>query len=498
MPQTCPHCSRPNPHEAVYCYFDGILLRRGGSAPANGATVNVATRPFATPFVFPSGTPCRNFEELAVACHANPAAALDLIQKGWLETFFSGQGRADLARAAREAARSANRERGLDDLLGKLPGNILQPAKLWLSPAEVDLGVMRIGQDRRVELRLHNGGQRLLYGTASTDFGWLALGDSPGVAQKLFQLSKEGVMAVQVRGRHLRAYHKPQTTAIVFESNGGTVTVPVRVQVPIQPFPEGVLAGVLTPRQLAERAKAAPKEAAVLIENGSVARWYEANGWKYPVGGPAATGIGAVQQLFEALGLVRAPKVDISANSLELEGAPGERVEHVLAVVTEERRAVVAHGVSDQAWLHVGKTICRGRTAMIPVTVPAVPHEPGVSLRCRVSVTANGNQRFEVPVSLAIRDDPQGFEVAPVETLPVAAAAVPTVPAYPAAIPAAEGGGQAPPPLVAYPDRHPLWLRLLPIVLLILGLSGVAFRDRLVRNDRPENPVTTPSSKAAP
>ncbi len=398
--QTCPRCSRLNPREAVFCWFDGHLLTAG---QGNGASINFASRAFSAPFVFPSGASCRNFAELARACRDHPAAALDLLQRGFLENFLGSQGRVDLAHAAREAARARDRERGLDDFLGKLPGDTLRPPRLRVEPMELELGMLRVGEDRRLEVRLYNDGDRLLHGTANSDVGWLALGDSPGVAYKLFQLTRESVMVVHIRGRSLRAYHKQQTGTITFESNGGTVAVPFHVVVPITPFPDGVLAGAKNPRQMAEKAKAAPKEAAILIRNGAVARWYESNGWKYPVRGPTAAGLGAVQQLFEALGLVKAPKVEISTTALDLEGAPGERIEQVLAVVTEEKRAVVAYATCDESWLQVGRTIFNGRTATIPLIVPAVPDEPGTTLRCKVAVRANGDQRFVVPVSLAIR-----------------------------------------------------------------------------------------------
>jgi len=56
-------------------------------------------------------------------------------------------------------------------------------------------------------------------------------------------------------------------------ASAGAATVAVRLRVPVRPFPDGVLAGSLSPRQMAEKAHAAPREAAALIESGAVARW---------------------------------------------------------------------------------------------------------------------------------------------------------------------------------------------------------------------------------
>src|SRR5713226_4330339 len=101
MAQTCTKCSRVNPPEAAFCYFDGAVL---GGQGRNGGPVAVATQPFTNSFVFPSGRSCRNFDELALACHANWPEACDLLNKGFLSNFFGALGRSDLAAVARDAA----------------------------------------------------------------------------------------------------------------------------------------------------------------------------------------------------------------------------------------------------------------------------------------------------------------------------------------------------------------------------------------------------------
>src|SRR5262249_9536343 len=154
-------------------------------------------------------------------------------------------------------------------------------------------------------------------------------------------------------GKHVSAFGKPQEAEIRLESSGGTATVVVRLFVPVKPFPEGVLAGAITPREMAEKMRKSPRESVGLIENGAIARWYQSNGWICPVTGPSATGLAGVQQLFEALGLARAPKVELGEDAIGLTGAPGAHVEYVLPVITHEDRAVVAFGTSDQPWLHV-------------------------------------------------------------------------------------------------------------------------------------------------
>jgi hypothetical protein len=499
MPQICRQCSRANPIEALYCHFDGVLLRRTHEVPADGGKINFGTRVFASPLVFAPGRVCRNFDELALACNDDPATAGDLLRRGYLENFLSSQGRLDLARAAADAARAPDPARGLDEFLGQLPGNALLPARLRLPAHEIDLGTLRPGEDRRFELPVLNDGMRLLHGTARSDCSWLVLGDGPGVRQKLLEVPRKLVLPVRVEGRALRAYHRPQTGEISLATNGGRAVILVRVLVPVQPFGEGVLAGAISPRELAARARDNPRVAAALIESGAVARWYRANGWTYPVQGPAASGIGAVQQLFEALGLVRAPRVQVDTPQIHLDGWPGESVECTIPVTTAERAAVVAYGVSDQPWLWVRPTVYQKRTALVPLVVPVVPHEPGITLRACVTITANGNQRFEVHVTLSIHGEVPGYAWSAESQAPLPEApATIVLPSYPVE----EPGPAAPPPPLAepaavgaviepavLPAAEPLyhgtsrlrWRHLVPLLLLGLGLGAAVAHDNNVQ-----------------
>jgi hypothetical protein len=400
MPLTCRACRRLNPPEAAYCHFDGVPLE--GHSPA-GREGPPGTRPFPMPLMLPSGRVCGNFSELALACWDDWAGALELLRDGHLATFLSSLGRADLAVAAREAARSPAPDRGFDEFLGRLPGDALAPAKLVVGLSEIDLGTLAIGTTRRFSLPLRNAGSRLLWGSVAVeDAPWLAVGETSPSATKVFQFRGETAVVLHVLGQCLRAGARPLEGRLVIESNGGSAALPVRATVPVRPFPDGALAGARTPRQLAELAKAAPREATLLFESGAVQRWYQDNGWVYPVQGPAGSGLGAVQQFFEALGLVRPPRVTLPQRLLVLRGRPGEALQHFFVVETEEKRPVFASAVSDQPWLKVGRARIAGRVATIPVSVPSVPDRPGETLTATLSVTANGNQRFELPLTLTV------------------------------------------------------------------------------------------------
>jgi hypothetical protein len=480
MARMCRQCRRANPQEASYCYHDGASLANGPGGAARAGAIDVAARPFTAPFVLPSGRPCHSFNELTQALHDDPDSAHRLLRKGFLESFLGAQGRTDLAAAAHAAARSPDRERALDDFLGRLPGAPLRPARLRVEPTVIELGTVRPGEDRHCELALRNEGARLLWGSASCNGApWLALGDGPALQRKMFQFTGAAVLPLRVVGRRLGARNRPQEAVIRLESNGGAADVTVRLHAPVRPFAEGVLSGATSPRQLAEKARDAQKEAAVLIASGAVARWYEANGWTYPVAGPTASGPAALQQFFEALGLSRPPCVELGEEVIELLGRPGEKIEYVLAVVSQENRPAVAHGVSDQPWLHVGPTVFRGRSAFLPLTVPAVPVRPGETLQAVVSVTANGNQRFSAAVRLVVAAAGARSQTTPQRGPPRPPS--PAAAAAPAAAPPVRPPAMKPPPLpVATLGRSGAPVAVTAAAgLLALILLGVVLRDFL-------------------
>jgi hypothetical protein len=476
MAQTCTKCSRVNPPEAAYCYFDGAVL---GGQGRIGGPISVATQPFTNPFVFPSGRSCRNFDELALACHENWHEACELLNKGYLNSFFGALGRSDLATAARDAAGYPDKERGLDQLLGQLPSGVLAAARLRVEPTELNLGTMHSGTDRTIQVRLHNQGMRLLHGTVTCqECPWLSLGDMLGTPQRHFQIDHEGVITVHVRGGHLRAAAKPWEGQLLVESNGGAASIPVRVEVPVKAFPKGPLAGARSPRQVAEKARSAPKEAALLFENGAVAQWYKENGWTYPVQDPAATGIGAVQQFFEALGLTEPPKVNVSERAVVLRGDPGHELRHVLRVETKEKRPVYAYGKSNQPWLEVGKPQLNGRVASLPLVIPNVPYKPGETLSAKVRVQANGNQRFIIPVTLEIGSPPASvfdFNNAAPEPAPPKRATPLPAPRRPEPV--------AGTPRPRRPSRPVAWGHAIPAVLLIMTLGAIVAWDLATKGD---------------
>jgi hypothetical protein len=298
MVQSCHLCRRSNPDEAKYCHHDGSILI--GHQP--GKTLHTSLRPFPHPLSFPSGQPCLNFEQLLLCCQDDWATATRLLRQGDLERFFITLGRLDLARIAHAAATSADLDRSLDELLGRLPSQKLQVPRLRVTPQTLELENLRPGEDRRLDVTLRNEGIRLLYGSVTSNRVWLTLGDT-GAAEKVFQFSREQTLVLWVRGLNLSASHRSREARLTIESNGGGATVVVRVKVPPQPFMHGVLAGAESPRQLVDKVRLDPRAASELFDCGAVADWYRRNGWPYPVVGPLAAGLDGVRQFFKGLGL---------------------------------------------------------------------------------------------------------------------------------------------------------------------------------------------------
>ena len=121
--------------------------------------------------------------------------------------------------------------------------------------------------------------------------------------------------------------------------------------------------------------------------------------------GPAASGLGAIQQFFEALGLTAPPKVEISTKRIDLTGNPGEQLQLLRRGQEpgETPGLRPRHQQSSRGWKS-SRAKLNGRVAVINLSVPSVPNREGETLTAKLTVQSNGNQRFVVPVTLQIGD----------------------------------------------------------------------------------------------
>jgi hypothetical protein len=409
MPIQCPTCSRVNPANASYCYYDG----RGLHEAALNGPLGLGTRPFPLPFSFSDGHGCSNYNQLVLACDRRWNEARTYLVNGTWKSFFGAIGRADLAILAALSANQGDPDIGLCHLLERLPADAeaLRPPKLALTSNVEDLGTLEPGKDYKLDVVIENQGMLVLRGSIVTECDWLAFGDHQGsTSTKLFQTRDTYGLSVRVVGSKLRAGKKPLEGQIVIDTNGGLQTVTVRATVPVRPFPRGqagndVLAGSASPREIAVRAKKHPRAAAVLFEQGAVKAWYESNGWTYPIRGTQAKGKCALQQFFEALGLTTPPHLEISTERIVCQGEVGKRLMKKVIVRTSESKFVHAEAHSNQDWVKVLSAIPQGNSTTLPLRIE-IPPRPGETLDATVTFLGNGQQRFVVPVTLTVAAKP--------------------------------------------------------------------------------------------
>jgi hypothetical protein len=420
-PTACPRCRRANPSDARFCHYDGAELDvRGGKMPSP------AGERLAADFVFGSGRRCHTFDEIVDACLDAWGEARQLLYDGVFRNYLSDLGRPDLANAAEEAEVFADGDIGLNHFLKKLPAKASRAPKLDLQPRRLDLGTLRVGEMRSDQLTVYNQGRGLLVGTLTVAEGgdWLSValvrspGDGPaprsqgtvradGTLEIALRVAREQQIMLLVDTTRLTAaqrYHAKLTLI----TNGGVVEVPVRLAVAATPFPDAPLRGAEDPRDLAERMQQNPKAAAPLLHGGAVARWFAGHGWHYPVQGPTADGVAAVQQFFEALGLARAPTVRLAEPRAEYRCTFPEIVRGNGVLQTRVRKWIYAWITSNVDWVKVVTPYVSGpQQVAFEYEIDSSLLEPERVHEAALRIEANAGQKL----TLRLRVHVQGPEL---------------------------------------------------------------------------------------
>jgi hypothetical protein len=397
-PQVCPNCKHVNPEPAVYCYHDGALL---SAQPGAVAPTNRLSREF----FFPSGRRCQTFDEFVSGCQEEWAVARELLQRGMFGQYFASLGRMDLVRASQEAQALPDHDIGLTNFLGTLPvTDKLQGPKLDLKPRKLDLGRVRPGDSRQIDLRILNRGQGTLQGSVTVIEGnrWLHLGVPGGNGQCAIHAPREQVLRLTVDTRGLSA----ATTyggKLRIITNGGVDEVPIQVELQPHAFQRPPFHGAKTPRELAQKMRDQPKAAVPLLETGEVARWFASNGWNYPITGQPAPGVAGVQQFFEAMGLSKPPTVQLSQPAVRVMCVVPERPRFQIALFTQSKKWVYGNVATDVPWLAVlTPAISGAKTAPMVLEVEPRNLPAGNLADGMVQVLANGNQRLLLRVVVDI------------------------------------------------------------------------------------------------
>lgn len=356
-------------------------------------------------FVFPSGQCCRTYDDLVLASQAEWEVARDLLTQGVFQQFLATAGRMDLAQAAQQAKDRLDPDIALDNFLASLPAKVERGPRLDLNLRRLNLGTLRVGETRQIQLAVVNQGKGLLHGTLTVadGTGWLKLGDGKGNGQCLIKTTRQQEITVRVDTHGLAAPHKYSSKLTVI-TNGGIVEVPVGLDLEIQPFALPPFEGISSPREMAERMRTHPKPAVPVLESGEVARWFEINGWTYPVSDATARGVAAVQQFFEGMGLSKPPVVQLSATAISQSCLVGEIVQGQLALRTGARKWIYARAESDAPWLRLTEQNVSGpQQAVITFESHSQHLQPGRVHEANLQITANAGQVLRVPVRLEVR-----------------------------------------------------------------------------------------------
>jgi hypothetical protein len=390
--QICPRCKRANPELAVYCYQDGYELR----APTAGASFRMPSE-----FVFPSSRRCRTYDEFAQACQEEWSAARDLLQRGTFGQFFNSCGRADLVRAAQDANATGNPDAALATFLAALPGVRTQTPRLDINPRRLLLGNLLAGETRKLPVTITNAGQGSLQGTASITEGQdlISLAADRAVHELSVDAPRQQGLTLYLNTRGLPANqgHGGKLTVV---TNGGVAELPLRLDLVARPFSVAPFQGVKAQRELAERMKQQPKAAVPLLESGEVRRWFETNGWTYPVAGPEVRGVAAVQQFFEAMGLSKPPVVHVSPAEVRLRCKYPDTARFELSLSTPAKKWVYATIASDSPWVKVLAPQVSGpqKTAFLIEVDSSRMTAVGAHGEAKLKVIANGGKTIEVRV----------------------------------------------------------------------------------------------------
>lgn len=480
MVLTCKRCGNTNPMEAAFCFFDGQLLQNANS-PA------LAKKPeLSIPFVFPNGRKCISFDELVLTLLDEWSESKKLLKQGTFAQYFQKIGRPDLSVRSEKCRIFPDTDLGVDELINCLPSSINLNPELQVETERINLGIIKPGEDRDLNILLKNNGLGMIKGSAvieCPDF-WITLGDGQGTNQKSLHFVGEYKLQIKIQGKRLRASDKPLQAKITIETNGGSKDVVIAAEIPVIPFTRGCLAGAISPRKLASLAKINPKEAALLFENNSVQEWYKSNGWIYPVPGPAASGVAAVQQFFEALGLVEAPQVFLEPRSHECSGRPGEKINLSFTIYSNEKRHVYAHATNTPStpWVVCKQTDSDKNKSTISVEV-IVPYLPPCQVEGRINIFSNGGKVFRPRIYLSVLESDK---ILP-PPLPVSET---TTPKITPTIPTPSGATSE------FNDSELPKFRGTPALflgcLLMLGIFGAVVRDVLSFS---KNPVDDSISK---
>ena len=168
-----------------------------------------------------AGTP----QQLARLIDKNWEEAKTFLYNGFFEFWFEYSTKTKLASIANKITTTFPNDEdiGLEEFVQKLDPQIGKP-KLQLNQTKVDFGIMDTKARKTIDIQITNRGRGFLYGNVqlTTGIPELQISDT--------EIRDEGVVSVQLDASQLLA-NKTHQTALVFNTNGGMMRLPVSCSV---------------------------------------------------------------------------------------------------------------------------------------------------------------------------------------------------------------------------------------------------------------------------
>ena len=168
----CPRCQRANPGDAVFCWFDGIVLRQAAGASRAGAAaarVRLSRRP-ALPHLRRTGggLPGRMGRRPRPAAQGRLRPSTSPASAAWTSSGRPRRRRPSPTPTSPCKTSSAALPAGDPQVAGP---------RLDLSPRRLMLGALRAGEQRQVRITVTNQGKGLLQGKVRVSEGeeWLKI-----------------------------------------------------------------------------------------------------------------------------------------------------------------------------------------------------------------------------------------------------------------------------------------------------------------------------------
>ncbi len=432
MIQVCPRCQRANPSIAVYCHYDGGVLRPDAAG---------SSRTFPREFVFPSGRRCRTFDDLVGGIYYEWEDSLQLLRDGTFARFLASIGRADLASLIRQSQVDAAVDIALTHFVQALPAPQVQGPKLGLNPRRLIVGPARVGEQRSITLHVSNEGRGILQGRVTVEPGttWLKFPHGADAASFPVHAPREQSLIVLVDSTGL-VVGQQYASKLVVITNGGIAEIPIRLELTARPFAHAPYQGATTPRELARKMRDQPHPAVPLLQAGEVERWFISNGWTYPIVGEPAKGLAVVQQFFEELGLASVPEIHLAQKEFSLSCRPPEVLKEQFVIRSPARRLVYARATCDAPWLRIATPNVSGQVqAAIEFTIDSSLMPEDRVWETTLRVVANAGQSFQVRVRVEVQGNTQSWfrsprtrsapRAKPTTTKPTPSGLLPPVPA---------------------------------------------------------------------